>query len=150
MATSYLTDAEKTAYQDVFKNMHKTFARDIYIYKTKQGVFVATNSAYNALYSRLKNSSREIKEVEKYSTTARIKYVGTQPEELVNDFGAQVNVRFPEGTVRLKLDQTGYDLIKTAPRIEIDGELFKIVSDPAKAGPFGVLFYVLYLQRNDQ
>ena len=150
MATSYLTAAQKTSYQEVFENMHATFARAITIYKTQVGVFVATNNAYNALYSRLNNSSRTIKEVEKYTTTARIKYVGTQPAEFVNDFGAQVNVRFPEGTVRLKLDQAGYDLIKNAPRIEIDGELFKVVSDPAKVGPFGVLFYVLYLQRNDQ
>ena len=148
--TDYLTAAQRTEYQNVFKNMHETFARAITIYKTKTGVFVATNSTYNALYSRLNNSTRSIKEVEKYDTTARIKYIGTQPEELVNEFGAQVNVRFPEGTVRLKLDKTGYDLIKTSGRIEIDGELFKIVSDPSKAGPFEVLFYVLYLQRNDQ
>ena len=146
----YLTAAQRAEYQDVFKNMHQTFAREITIYKTKTEVFIATNSAYNALYSRLKNSNRKIKEVRKYSTTARIKYIGTQPEELVNEFGAQVNVRFPEGTVRLKLDKTGYDLIKTSGRVEIDGELFKIVSDPSKAGPFEVLFYVLYLQRNDQ
>ena len=146
----YLTAAQRAEYQDVFKNMHQTFARDITIYKTKTEVFIATNAAYNALYSRLNNSKRKIKEVKKYTTTARIKYIGTQPEELVNEFGAQVNVRFPEGTVRLKLDKTGYDLIKTSGRVEVDGELFKIVSDPAKAGPFGVLFYVLYLQRNDQ
>ena len=147
---SYLTDAQKASYQEVFKNMHDTFARDISIYKTKTSVFVATNSTYNALYGRLKNKSRTVKEVEEYTTKARIKYVGNQPEELIGELGAQVNVRFPEGTVRLKLDQTGYDMIKTASRIEIDGELFKIVSDPSKAGPFGVLFYVLYLQRNDQ
>ena len=145
-----LTAAQRADYQNAFKDMHETFAREISIYKTKVGVFVATNAAYNALYSRLKNSKRKVKEVEKYTTTARIKYIGTQPEELVNEFGAQVNVRFPEGTVRLKLDLTGYNLIKTAGRIEIDGELFKIVSDPSKAGPFDVLFYVLYLQRNDQ
>ena len=148
--TDYLTAAQRAEYQDVFKNMHETFAREITIYKTKTEVFIATNSTYNALYSRLKNSSRKIKEVKTYTTTARIKYIGTQPEELVNEFGAQVNVRFPEGTVRLKLDKTGYDLIKTSGRIEIDGELFKIVSDPSKVGPFGVLFYTLYLQRNDQ
>ena len=148
--TDYLTAAERADYQSVFQNMHETFAREISIYKTKQGVFVATNNAYNALYGRLNNSSRSIKEVEKYTTTARIKYIGTQPEELVNAFGSQVNVRFPEGTVRLKLDATGYELIKSAPRVEIDGELFKIVSDPSKIGPFGVLFYSIYLQRNDQ
>jgi hypothetical protein len=148
--TDYLTDAQRTEYQNVFKNMHDTFAREITIYKTEVGIFVATNATYNALYSRLKNSKRKVKEVKKYSSRARIKYIGTQPEELINDFGAQVNVRFPEGTVRLKLDKTGYDLIKTAGRVEVDGELFKVVSDPSKAGPFSVLFYVLYLQRNDQ
>jgi hypothetical protein len=54
-----------------------------------------------------------------------------------------------EGSVRVKIDAAGYALFTKASKIEIDGEVFRIVSDPSKLGPFGVKYYTLYLRRAD-
>ena len=142
---SSMRDNIRSALEDV----HETFAREIKIFKRKAEVFVATTSTYNALYARLKNEKKPLHQVEEFTVKARIDYIDRQEKSALSGMNAQVNVALPEGMVRLKIDEEGFTHLKTASRVEIDGDLYELISDSAKTGPFSVHYYVMYLKRKD-
>ncbi len=146
---SLISGGAKIAIGNVFNDMQDTFARAVTVFQKKNEIFVATNSTYNALYDRLRNSTTTRTKVSQTTVMARIKYEQNQREIDLPGSRAQVNVPLGEGVVRVKIDQTGYDLFRKATNIEIDGEAFRIVSDASKVGPFVVKFYTLYLRRAD-
>lgn len=146
---SLIPDSEKQNIANVFDDMHDTFARDIVVYQRDNEIFVATSSTYNALYSRVKNAPTSRTKVTETTVKARILYRKEQKEMDLPGTKSQINVQMDEGTVRVKIDEAGYKLFTQAAKIEIDGEVFRIVSDPAKVGPFVVKFYTLFLRRAD-
>ena len=146
---SFLSDSEKNEINSVFDHMHDTFARDINVFQRENEIFVATNGNYNALYARIKDAPTTRAKVTKTTVKARILYGQQQSEMDLPGARAQVNVQVSEGSVRVKIDETGYALFTKASKIEIDGEVFRIVSDHSKLGPLGVKYYPLYLRRAD-
>lgn len=146
---------DKSDMEAAIRDVHDTFARSIIIYKNKKEIFVATNpvfeSSYNALYEKLNNptstSTRNV--VTKITVKARVQYRTVQDESNEGGIGAQVNVQWGSGELRLKLDQEGYEAFKFATKIEIDGIIWRIVTDASRAGLFTPQFYVLYLERDE-
>ena len=134
---------------NVFNDIHDTFARDIKVFQRENEIFVATNATYNALYARIKNAPTTRTKVTETTIKARILYTQDQKEMDLPGTRAQLNVQLGEGVVRVKIDEAGYNLFVKASKIEIDGAIFRIVSDPSKAGPFKVKFYILYLRKAD-
>tara|TARA_R100000808_G_C2151783_1_gene160943 strand:+ start:1019 stop:1465 length:447 start_codon:yes stop_codon:yes gene_type:complete len=146
---SLISSADKTAIGNVFNDMHDTFARPVTVFQKENQIFVATNGTYNALYARIANENTTKTKVTQTTVQARIRYQQEQKEIDIPGTRAQVNVPLGEGVVRVKIDETGYNLFKKASNIEVDGEAFRIVSDASKIGPFVVKFYTLYLRRAD-
>ncbi len=140
-----LSSGEKSAFDAAFDDLHDTFGRDIVIYKKSKKVFVATNNTYNALYSRIKNEKGSEKTVEAVTVKARIAYSGNSGKETQENEILGFDV--PADHVRIKINSTGYDLIKQASDIEVDGDLFDVVSDASKAGMFSVRYYNILLKR---
>lgn len=141
------SSSEKSAFDRVFDDLHDTFGRDITIFKKSQKVFVATNSTYNALYSKTKNQKGIEKVVEAIKIKARIAYAGSFENARSNDENEILGLDIPSDHVRIKLNLEGYNLIKQAKDIEIDGELFDVVSDASKSGIFSVRYYNILLKR---
>ena len=145
--------SDKSDMERAIVDVHDTFARDITIYKNKKEVFVATNpvfkSTYNALYNKLKNSPTTRNTVSKYTVKARIQYRPIQDKEDEGGIGAQVNVQWGVGELRLKLTETAYSDFRFATKIEIDGVIWRIVTDASRAGLFSPQYYVLYLERDE-
>lgn len=146
---SLISDSDKISIANVFDDMHDTFGRDVVVFKRDNEIFVATSSTYNALYSRIKNAPTSRTKVTQTKVKARITYTKDQKEMDLPGTKAQINVQMGEGVVRVKIDEAGYKLFTQAAKIEVDGEVFRIVSDPAKVGPFIVKFYTLYLRKSD-
>ena len=67
----------------------------------------------------------------------------------VSAVNAQLNVPLPDGSVRLKIDQEGHSILKKSSRVEIDGQLYELISDSSKTGPFEVHYYIMYFKRKD-
>ena len=142
-----IPSSDKTKYDSVFNDIHDTFSRDITIYKTKKKTFVATNSTYNALYSRVKDEKGSSKEVEGITVKARIAYINTTDKE--DEISFQLGVSVPSGLVRIKIDLAGHTILKQSKDIEIDGDLYDVVSDATKVGMFTVSYAQIYLKRRD-
>tara|TARA_R100000008_G_scaffold81896_1_gene65580 strand:- start:4855 stop:5313 length:459 start_codon:yes stop_codon:yes gene_type:complete len=148
-----ISASDKSDMEAAIEDVHDTFARNITIYKNKKEVFVATNpvfeTSYNALYNKLKNSPTTRNTVSKYTVKARVQYRPLQNEEDEGGIGAQVNVQWGVGELRLKLNATAYADFKFATKIEIDGIIWRIVTDASRAGLFTPQYYVLYLERDE-
>ena len=103
------------------------------------------------MYQKLKNPQKNATKntVTKTTVSARVQYRAVQDESDAGGTGAQVNVQWGSGELRLKLDETGYSQFKFATKIEIDGIVWRIVTDASRAGLFTPQYYVLYLERDE-
>ncbi len=144
---SLISSGQKNQLENVFVDVHDTFSRTITIYTVKKKIFVATNQTYNALYSRIKDSTTEKKEVTSTTVQARVQYMTKQYIEEEYALRAQTNLPISEGQLRIKLDEAGYTSFKFANRIEIDGVVWKIKTDASRIGLFSPKFYMLFLER---
>ena len=139
MATSYLTSLQKRNIADVFDNIAKTFERTIYVFKDGERISLATNSQYNSFY-RERSSNTEFSEVS-LEIQARIRYVKAD-EELFKFSdgtagGVQNKIALPAGSVKIKVDRAGYEFIKDAKRLEVDGNRYSVVSNARQIAMFG-------------
>jgi hypothetical protein len=149
-----LIDAgDKADMERAIEDLHDTFARPITIYKKDKEIFVATNpvfnTSYNALYQKLKNAKKTSHTVSKLTVQARVQYRQEQDVEADSSLGAQTNVQFKIGQLRVKLNEEGYTSFKFATKIEIDGIAWRIVTDASRAGLFTPQYYVLYFERDE-
>lgn len=139
MATSYLTSLQKRNIADVFDNIAATFQRPIWAFKDGERISLATNSQYNSYY-RIQSSNTEFSEVS-LELQARIRYI--KSDEEVFKFsdgtagGVQNKIVLPAGSVKIKVDRTGYEFIKDAKRLEVDGNRYAVVSNARQIAMFG-------------
>lgn len=138
---------DKIKYDKIFDDIHDTFGREITIFKKEKKIFIATDSTYNALYSRIKNQAGSDKVVEVIKIKARIAYAGNFEFLRQNSENEILGIDIPSDHIRIKLNEEGYNLIRQATDVEVDGELFNVNSDAAKSGMFSVKYYNLLLKR---
>ena len=148
-----ISAADKADMEGAIVDIHDTFKRAITIYKKEKEIFVATNpvfkSSYNALYSKLKNAPQTRDTVSRTETFARIQYRQEQEQQDEAGLAAQLNVQFKIGELRIKLTKDAYTDFKFATKIEIDGIVWRIVTDASRSGLFSPQYYVLYLERDE-
>lgn len=146
---SLLTDAEKTQINSIFDELHDTFKRTVTVYRIGKTALVATDSSFNGIYEKTLGKQGNSKPA--YTTTtisARIKYF-SKAELAGPDLQGQTGIYIPSGTVRLKVTAADYESLKGAEKIEIDGQLYKLLAMPVAIGPFGVNHWAIYLTRSD-
>lgn len=149
---SLLTEAEKAEIQAELQSVRDTFSREIYVYvKTVTKKPSSVLPDYNALYGRGKNSQKNIhtgESLTKYAFNATIQYINAQLEDSMDERG-QFNLDSSEGSVVIKVSKEACDKIKIASRIEIDDELYIMLEDPKKIGPFSPQAYRIRLKREN-
>ena len=73
-------------------------------------------------------------------------YIDTDKELFNNDSsGSQIKVVVPDGSIKIFVKKDGFNFIKEARRVELDGTRFSIKSDGSPFGLTGNLFYTFYL-----
>jgi hypothetical protein len=145
-----LTAAERASVAADLLDLHDTFGRDIVVYKEAQKVVVSTDPNFNYLYGTGGASTTSVENIPvKKIFKARIKYDSDRSLENFGEAGAQIKVSRPDGgsLVRIKLKVEDYSYIKEAKRIELDGRMFHVDSDPRAHGLFDTIqFYTLFLR----
>lgn len=150
MGENLVPDEMRNNIRAALEDVHETFSREIVIFKRQTETFVSSSSStYNALYARLKNEQKTLGKVTQTKVKARIDYVDKQEKSSMSGVNAQVNLPLPDGSVRLKIEEDGYLLLKKSTRVEIDNQLYELMSDSSKTGPFSVHYYIMYFKRKD-
>lgn len=143
---SLFSDDEKAFFESLIDDVHDTFKREIYVYSEGTNLVMSLDPNYNGFYQRNVPNVQ----VTPIRTTiqARIKYAAEQPVDGINqetiDF--QTKVFLPAGSVRLKVDASGYEVMKDARRIEFDGRTFIPESTNRPHGLFAPKYYTFILK----
>lgn len=150
----FLSENQKTNIKSIIDQIHDTFAREITVFKIGQRTVIASSPNYNALY-RQQSSNTETTEVSQ-TFQARIKYVEMN-ETLLQDSqsnsaysSGQDKIILPAGTVKIKVNLEGYEYVREAKRVELDGRRFSIKSDGKPLGMFGPQYYEFILIPMDE
>jgi hypothetical protein len=144
----FLSENQKTNIKSIIDQIHDTFAREITVFKIGQRTVIASSPTYNALY-RQQTSNTATTEVSQ-AFQARIKYVDMNEELLKNPGPGQDKIILPTGTVKIKVNLEGYEYVKEAKRVELDGRRFSIKSDGKPLGMFGPQYYEFVLTPVDE
>jgi len=150
----FLNSAQRANLASQLLDLHDTFGRDIVVYKEAQKVIISTDPNYNHLYNSGGATTPSVKNVPVRKVfKARIKYDNDRTLENFGEADAQVKVSRVDSRslVRIKLKVEDFEYIKDSKRIEFDGRMFHIASDPRAHGLFDVVqFYTLFLRPIDQ
>lgn len=150
--TSLISNQQKQTVKDIIDDIHATFAREITVYEEGEKVLIAASPQYNGVYGRTGSGEKSVsRTVVKHTMMARIKYIDTKnPDLIFNKVKSQINVGLIDGTVRITVDEGGYNIIKEAKRCEFEGRRYTIDSKGTATGMFGPQYYHFYLKPTDE
>jgi hypothetical protein len=140
----FLTENQKNNIKDIIDRIHETFARQITVYKFGQKVAIATTNQYNSIYkTNAVNGRQQLTQVSR-TIMARIKYEKFDQTNFYQE-KSQEKIVIPEGVVYIKVDEEGYNYVKDAKTVELDGKTFAIKSPGKPEGMFGPQYYQFLL-----
>ena len=148
----FLSADQITKIRDLANTLHTTFARTITVYKNAKKTLIAATDSWNSLYGRTNTGSDSSVEYTIASETfqARI-YYDDMDTAYLNDggrteqAGSQNKVLVADGTVRIVVQEAGYNYLSEARRVEFDGTKFIIESDGQPRGLTENQFYTFVL-----
>lgn len=145
MAISYISTNEKNFINSAFDNIHETFARTITVISNPKLTVISSSPTYNYFYDKDSSDSETVEYTENKQTfKARIKYVNNSLEQIPGS-SAQDKLMIPAGTVKIKVAEDGYLVLKEARKVEFDGRRYSITSDNKPYGMFGPKYYSFFL-----
>ena len=153
----FLSADQITKISDLANTLHTTFARTITVYKNAKKTLIASTDSWNSLYGRTNTGSDSSVEYTIASETfqARI-YYDDMDTAYLNDggrteqAGSQNKVLVADGTVRIVVQEAGYNYLSEARRVEFDGTKFIIESDGQPRGLTENQFYTFVLSPVDE
>jgi hypothetical protein len=153
----FLSADQITKIRDLANTLHTTFARTITVYKNAKKTLIASTDSWNSLYGRTNTGSDSAVEYTIASETfqARI-YYDDMDTAYLNDggrteqAGSQNKVLVADGTVRIVVQEAGYNYLSEARRVEFDGTKFIIESDGQPRGLTENQFYAFVLSPVDE
>jgi len=147
MGTALISDTQKIAIQSIIDDIHETFARNITVFEEGRKILIAASPEYNGVYGRIgATSSSTKKTVVSHTLKARIKYINTREQNLADgNINSQIDIDLIDGSVRITVDNSGFEILKEAKRCEFDGRKYTIDSKGNPTGLFGPQYYHFYL-----
>lgn len=149
MPTSYIPDSLKAELQGIIDNMHETFSRTITVFEEGEKVLISASPTYNGVYGRTNTGGRSVqKTVVSHEIKARIHYINAKEDTLSED--SQADISLIDGSVKITVDPTGFELLKEAKRCEFEGRRYEITSRGNPTGIMGPQYYHFYLKPLDE
>lgn len=136
---------EQIGIETLFDLLHNTHQKDVYAWVEEESS-VPSGSSYNALFGRTLDQDYALtnRVLTKHTLKARVYYPKPNDEERLRDIGLPSS----ELLVRLKIHVADLNTINNASKIEVDGDLYSIVSDSKQIGPFAKNYIEIWLKRN--
>jgi hypothetical protein len=151
---SFLTDSQKAAVFAEFNTAMSTFLRPLIVYQEPQKTVIISDPNYNPLEGSYNQNDADVQNIPIYTTiSGRITYDKDQEWSYLKPYPGNENgqLKVKDQTarsVRVKVDYSGYSLLSTCKKMELDGYLFDLVSQPRPHGPFGTGYWTFYFNRS--
>jgi hypothetical protein len=143
---NYLTTAEKSAYSQVFYDIHDTFSRNIVIFKHPTATLISSQSEYNFLYSQQTNTDIVYTPVSGVFP-ARIKWAHADKINDARDIRPTILGNYCH--LKIKLDALQFLSGARGQRIEVDGRTVNWIGSSEVHGLFVPDFYHVYLKEGE-
>ena len=147
MATSLISDSQKNTIKAIIDDIHETFARNITVYEEGEKVLIAASSTYNGVYGRSNSGTKTTqKTIVSHTIKARIKYIDANAVNLADgNISSSPEIEMMDGSVRITVDEAGFEILKEAKRCEFEGRKYTIETKGNPTGIFGPQYYHFYL-----
>ena len=142
-----LTAAQRAAYQAALDNLFDTFKRDLEIFVEAQTAVISTSPTYSRFGQHDQNAAITVDNTavtpQSFIIQGCILYGAKQPWLEINPGGdsggntQMLKIKNGDGTVRIKVEQDGYDLLYGCKLIKLDGFTFQLNSTPRPHGLVG-------------
>lgn len=154
--SSLLSEAEKLAYAAAFQQNVDTWMRTLTVYQEPQKTIIVSNPDYNPYESYNQNSTDILNTPLPTTISGRILYDKSQEWKYVNPAAGgsanegQIKLKNQATrSVRIKTDISGFNLLQTAKKVEIDGQLFDLESMARPHGLFTPTYFTFYFTRSE-
>lgn len=150
---SLINETVKQKVNAAFSNLHDTFSREITVYKNAKRVAIASSPQFNAIYGSSGATNNFEYQTVSQTFLARVYYLKMEEEFFDNSSktsSSQAKIIMPNGSVKIVVDPEGYDFIKEARKVELDGITFSIRSDGKPIGLFANQYYEFFLTPIDE
>lgn len=147
---SLISSADKITLQSALTDVFDTFKRSVVLYHEPEKVVISTDPNY----SRFGNNSQMTENIEnvpvRHVIDARIYYLKDQENQVAQPYlggfldESQLKISEPKGRIRIKVEESGYQLLKDAKLVELDGFIFTPDSPPRVHGLLGVNRWTFY------
>jgi|TARA_R110000824_G_scaffold69315_4_gene178728 hypothetical protein len=146
----FLTTDQLSGINATFDTLHTTFAKTITIYKNSTETIIQS-PRYNSVYGRTNTGQTSIQHVEVSSTfEARVYYIDRDQQVMAYSDATPQRIIMSDGTVKIIVQQAGFDYLVESRRVEFDGNRFTIKSDGVPHGLGSNKFYTFFLKPTDE
>lgn len=149
---SLLTDAEKSSLTTDFQSAVSTFFRPLIIYQEAQTTVVVSDPNWNPIEAWNQNNTNIVNTPVYSTVSGRILWDKQQEWKFMKPYqGEQAQLKVKDQTsraCRIKVDQSGYNLLLTAKKVEVDGVMLDQESQPRPHGLFAPDFWTFYFVRS--
>jgi hypothetical protein len=147
MATSLISDSQKNTIKAIIDDIHETFARNITVYEEGKKILISASSEYNGIYGKTSSgTSSTSKTSVSHTVKARIKYINAREQNISDgNISSQLDIETIDGSVRITVDASGFEILKEAKHCEFEGRKYTIDSKGNPTGIFGPQYYHFYL-----
>ncbi len=136
--SSLLTDTQRASVEASLQNVFDTFKRPFTLYIDALTAVISTDPTYSRFGQHDQNVFNPPVTPQAYTLTGCIMYGEKQPYAYFSPEGRtnpeQLKLRDSQGTVRIKVDATGYELMKNCKIISLDGFQFNLNSNARPHG----------------
>lgn len=151
--SSLLSDSEKAVLVADFQGVVDTFVRPLIVYQEATHTVIISDPNYNPLEAYNQNNL-DITNTPNYTTiSGRVMYDKNQEWNFIKPYAGGDNgqLKVKDATkqsVRIKVDPSGYALLNTAKKVELDGNLFDLDSIARPHGLFAADYYTFFFVRS--
>jgi hypothetical protein len=133
-----------------------TFVRPLLVYQEATHTVIISDPNYNPIDGNYNQNNLNITNTPNFTTiSGRVMYDKTQDWAFTTPYvgrgGGEGQLKMKDATkrsVRIKVDPSGYALLNTAKKIELDGNLFDLESIGRPHGLFTPNYYDFYFVRS--
>ena len=141
---SLINSGDKAVVSGIFNDIFDTFKRDIVIWKEPVKTVTTINESYLYGYGDMSNLVNYANAPVSGVFPAVVKY----NDSMDTDYNSNVNAYFPDGYVRIKVQQPTKLFLESGitERVDIDGKSFNVVSEVTPKKFLSSEFYVYNLK----
>jgi len=143
--SSYLSDTEKAAIETEFHNVFDTLKRPLIVYSAPEKIYASTDPNFSRFGQFGQNNEMQNEDInqQQYQTIQACILYNKNPDfeqynkDKTGGTYEQLKVRDVNLKVRIKVDIDGYNVLKDAKLLQLDGLEFLKDSPPRPHGLFG-------------